>query len=480
MSEQRQALPSATLGGEVHDERDTIAAEIEVEPGQIQRRLDVAHVLNGMSRGVLVELTITRPRFTFAIAKKKKSVVEITGLETLGLILSEEAERVVYDYFSLGRHSILPKEWQEELNVAETAARRCLSEHSVKTHWGAFVPASAYKRWHDANEEYKKRFLALKESIVKRYDEMRATIERDYRRLAEDAWAHVVFGKVALQAHGGEVSSGMIADLTEKLSEQEAHERFITQYMAKIESLIPTREELEDAFEYDHDISYIPLPSHLTTNGAQERAQFLQEASTQAELEVIEARRQSELQIVEDERQMHEDVIRHAQEQKEHLVSEFYAQVVYHINERILEVCQKTRESLQKNGNALRGPNSDSLRDLLVMMENLNIVGDQHIEEQLAKLREALPVRWSERAKGVVRLDTTRLAAVIREMEEDAEQLRTELDLTDAPRRRRAQPLTLSENLLADEPRRAARSKPSVLPVNLAVGRRSRSKAKQS
>src|SRR5436305_2295296 len=149
--QQRQSLPSA-LGGEEHDERDTIAAEIEVEASQIQRRLDVAHVLNGMRRGVLVELTITRPRFTFAIAKKKKSVVEITGLETLGLILSEEAERVLYDYFSLGRHSILPREWQEELNVAETAARRCLSEHSVKTHWGAFVPASAYKRWHDANE----------------------------------------------------------------------------------------------------------------------------------------------------------------------------------------------------------------------------------------------------------------------------------------------------------------------------------------
>lgn len=478
--QQRQSLPSVTMGGEEHDERETIAAEIEVEPSQIQRRLDVAQVLGSMRRGVLVELTITRPRFTVAIAKKKQSVIEISGLEKLGIILSEEAQRVVYDYFSLGRHSLLPRKWQEDLNVAETAARRCLSEHSVRTHWGAFVPASAYKRWHDANETYKERFMALKGRIVDQYDEMRATVERDYRRLAEDAWSHVIFGQVALQAHHGEVTPAMISDLSNKLSEQEAHDRFIDEYMSKIEALIPTKEELEEAFEYDHDVSYIPLPSLTGTSPQQAREQFLQEASTQAELEVIETRRQVELQTIEDERQMHEDVIRHAQEQKEHLVSEFYARVVEHINTRILEVCRKTRESLQKNGNALRGPNSDSLRDLLSLMENLNIVNDQHIEEQIEKLREALPVRWSERAKGVTRIDTSRIEAVVREMEEDAEQLKIELDLTDAPRRRRAQPLSLGEDLIADEPRRSARSKPSVLPVNLASARRSRSKTKKS
>jgi hypothetical protein len=480
--QQRQAqLPPRQLGGEV-DERETLAQEIAVEPSQIQRRLDIAQVLNGMRRGVLVELTITRPRFTVAIAKKKQSVIEISGLEKLGLILSEEAQRVLYDYFSLGRHSLLPRQWQEELNVAETAARRCLAEHSIKTHWGAFVPASAYKRWQDANEIYKERFMALKERIVAEYDEMRATVEADYRRLAEDAWSHAVFGRVALQAHDGEVTSAMVTDLSTKLREQETHDQFITQYMNEIESKIPTREELEDSFEYDHDISYIPLPSHLTASESHEpgRSQFLQEASTQAELEVIEARRQADLQALENETRMHEDVIRHAQEQKERLVSDFYARVVEHINTRIAEVCRKTRESIQKNGNALRGPNAESLRDLLTMMQSLNIVGDQHIEEQIAKLREALPIRWSERGKGAARIDTSRIEAVVREMEEDAEQVLIELDLTDAPRGRRAQPLTLGEDLIADTPRRSARSKPSVLPVNLAVGRRSRGKAKQS
>jgi hypothetical protein len=457
----------------VRDEREELAQEIDIEPSQLQRRLDVAQVLHGMRRGVLVELTIVRPRFTVAIAKKKQSTIDMPGLEKLGLVLSEEAQRVLYDYFSLGRHSLLPRQWQEDLNVAETAARRCLAEHSIRTHWGAFVPASAYKRWHDANEMYQERFLALKERILAEYDDMRATVEADYRRLAEDAWAHTTFGHVALQAHNGEISSAMISDLTEKLSQQEAHDRFIAQYMNVIESLIPTRQELEDAFEYDHDVSYIPLPSHLASPSPQ---QFLQEASTQAELEVIEARRQAELQVVEDETRMHEDVIRHAQTQKERLVSEFYIDVVAYINERIAAVCTKTLASLEKNGNALRGPNAESLRDLVAMMENLNIVGDQHIEEQIAKLREALPPRWSERAKGAMRIDTSRIEAVVREMEEDAEQVLLELDLTDAPRGRRAQPLTLGEDLITDEPRRAARSKPSVLPVNLAVARRSRSK----
>jgi hypothetical protein len=476
--QQRQAQLPPTMGG-VMDERDTIAAEIEVEASQIQRRLDVAQVLHSMRRGVLVELTITRPRFSVAIAKKKQSTIDMPGLEKLGLILSEEAQRVIYDYFSLGRHSLLPRQWQEDLNVAETAARRCLAEHSIKTHWGAFVPASAYKRWHDANEKYKERFLALKERIVAEYDQMRETVESDYRRLAEDAWAHTTFGHVALQAHNGEVTSAMVTDLSHKLREQEAHDRFIAEYMSNIESLIPTKEELEAAFEYEHDVSYIPLPSLASEPAQASREQFLQEASTQAELEVIETRRQTELQTIEDERLMHEDVLRHAQEQKERLVSEFYAQVIEHINRRISDVCRRTRESLEKNNNALRGPNAESLRDLVTLMESLNIVGDQHIEEQIAKLSEALPIKWSERSKGAMRIDTSRIEAVVREMEEDAEQVLIELDLTDAPRRHRAQPLTLGEGLLAaDEPRRSARSKPSVLPVNLAVARRSRSKTK--
>ena len=146
MSEQQQQsqLPPHS-GGE--EEGQALAAQIAENPERLRKRLDVAQVLDGMRKGVLIELRIRRPRFTVAIAGKKKTSTEMSGLEKLGLALSDEAHRVLYDYFSLGRHSLLPREWQEQLNVAETGARQCLAEHSIKTHWGAFVPAASYQRW---------------------------------------------------------------------------------------------------------------------------------------------------------------------------------------------------------------------------------------------------------------------------------------------------------------------------------------------
>jgi|SRR5579859_4639759 len=487
MNEQQQqsSLPP-TVGGE--NQGELLAQEIAEAPERLRRRPEIAQVLGSMRRGVLVELRITRPRFTVAVAGKRKTSL---GLEGLGLILSEDGERVLSDYFTLGRHSLLPKSWQEDLNTAETAARRCLADASIRTHWGAFVPAGAYREWHEANERYERQFLDLKERILSEYDDMRATVEADYRRLAEDAWAHATFGKVALQSHNGSVSQEMMADLSQSLTEEEARQGFIDRYMGIIESLIPTRQELADAFEYDTDVSYIPLPSQLDAAEAQ-GGDEQQELQDQAQLEMIEARREAGLEATQAEQQLTEemrrrneeaqaemdrDVLRHAREQKEKLAAEFYSDVVGYINTRIAQVCARTRESIERNNNTLRGPVADSLRDLVTMMEHLNIVEDQGLEEQINKLRAALPTdqERQEAKSGAARIDTTRIEAVVRQMEGQAEQTLLELNLSESPRTRRATPLTLDQETLLSDERRSARSQSSALPAELASSRRSRS-----
>lgn len=485
MNEQQQRSSSLppTQGGE--DQAGQLAQEIEEAPERLRRRPDIAEVLGSMRRGVLVELRITRPRFTVAVAGKRRTSL---GLEGLGLIFSEEGERVLSDYFTLGRHSLLPKEWQESLNAAETSARRCLADASVRTHWGAFVPAGAYKSWHEANERYKQQFLELKESILSDYDEMRATVERDYRRMAEEAWAHTAFGLVALKSHNGSVSQEMITDLSQELTDGESRQAFINRYMAVIESLIPTHQQLADAFEYETDLSYIPLPGQLT----QEVSAQGDELQDQAQLEVIEARGEATLQAIEAEQQalaearrrnelaeaeVHSAVIENARRQKEKLVAEFYVDVVAFINGRIAQVCARTLESLGKNNNTLRGPVADSLRDLVVMMENLNIVEDQQLEDQISQLRAALPTdqERQEARSGAARIDTSRIETVVRQMEAQAEQTLLELDLNESPRTRRAKPLTLDQDTLLTDERRATRSQSSALPAELASSRRSRS-----
>jgi hypothetical protein len=491
MSEQQQrsSLPPQQLGGE--DQGEQLAQEIAEAPERLRRRPDIAQTLTSMRRGVLVELRITRPRFTVALTNKRKPNNLKLGPEGLGLVFSEDVERVLADYFTLGRHSLLPKEWQESLNAAETSARRCLADASVRTHWGAFVPAGAYKDWHEANERYKQQFLDLKERILSEYDEMRATVEEDYRRLAEEAWAHTTFGKVALQSHNGSVSPEMVADLSHGLTDEEAHQTFIDHYMAVIESLIPTHQQLEEAFEYETDLSYIPLPSQLdaVTHAQGEEQQTLQ---NEAQLGMIEARAEATSQAIEAEEQalveakrrnelaeaeMQSAVIENAQRQKEKLIAEFYVDVVAYINNRIAQVCARTLESLGKNNNMLRGPVADSLRDLVTMMENLNIVEDKQLEDQINQLRAALPTQEErDSAKsGAARIDTTRIQTVVRAMEEQAEQTLLELNLNESPRTRRAKPLTLDQDTLLTDERRATRTQASALPAELASSRRSRS-----
>lgn len=504
MEHQRSQLPP-TAGGAAHDQGQTLAQEINEVPERLTKRLDVSQVIEGMQRGVLVTLRISRPRFSVALAGKRKNSPEMPGLEKIGLVLSNEAQRVLSDYFTLGRHSMLPKRWQEELNTAETSARRCLADFTIKTHWGAFLSSGQYQRWKAANQRYEEQFWALKEQILAEYDQMRAEVQADYRRLAEDAWAHATFGRVALQAHNGAHSPAMAADLTQKLSEQEAHDQFIERYMAVIDAAIPSQEELADAFEYEAELSYIPLPAQLAREralaDAQMRDQLLQEEAARAELEVIQARRDAELHAIQVEQTiaqdlasarrrnelaqlaMERDVIARAQAQKEELAAEFHDDVVEYINAKIAQTCGRTRESLEKNQGVLRGPVADSLRDLVVLMENLNFFEDEGLENQLAKLREVLPTQEQrERAgRGVARIDTSRIDAVVRQMEEQAEQTLLELDLSQAPRSRRAQPLTIDEQtLLTDAPRRTARSQPSALPVDLASSRRSRNKPKKA
>src|SRR5260221_4457506 len=95
-----------------------LAEKIGEASGQIVIHRDLSTQLERMRDGVVVQLSVSRPRFF------KKLSLEDLGLKVnQDLATSEEALRVITDYFRLGRRSLLPREWQDRLVHAEKNGR---------------------------------------------------------------------------------------------------------------------------------------------------------------------------------------------------------------------------------------------------------------------------------------------------------------------------------------------------------------------
>jgi hypothetical protein len=112
-----------------------LAERLGETSGQIVVHRDLSTLLDRMKDGVVVQLSVSRPRFF------KRLSLEDLGLKVKeDLATSEEALRVISDYFQLGRRSLLPREWQDRLANVENSARHCLKRHSLKSHWGGVHP----------------------------------------------------------------------------------------------------------------------------------------------------------------------------------------------------------------------------------------------------------------------------------------------------------------------------------------------------
>ena len=381
-----------------------MAQQIAEEPKRIRKRQDVTQILERMSEGIIATMHISRPRFTATIAPKRGGTA--LGLEKLGITGSDAAQQVIKDYFTLGRHSLLPTELQKELATIENAARACLERYAFKTHWGFFIPASNYAAWKEENSRHEEKFWEKKAYVLEHYDEIVEEVMAAYRTLAEDAWMQTTFGAAVVREHKDRLSSELFEGLYQHLKAEQGKVAFIETYLSSIRSHIPDRETVADAFEYDVELGYIPLPS-LLARDIQEadqvvRARALRDAHVRAEMEAIEAQRRAELESIQEKQRldafqqraerdaiadrqrleeaqrqvewqklnqqereeqqltymklqaerekiqqqqaMDRDVLATAKRQKEQLVQEFYTGIVAQINELVGKVCNRNLE----------------------------------------------------------------------------------------------------------------------------------------
>src|SRR5436853_7091442 len=103
-------------------------------------------------------------------------------------------------------------------------------------------------------------------------------------------------------------------------------------------------------------------------------------------------------------------------------------------------------------------------------------MGDQEIADMLRQIREALPSQEErqEAAKGMAKIDTTRLQTVLRKVGNQAKEIVIDLGMSPSQRRVRSDEI-LSEGLLTVETRKPRRGKSHYPHSNVApVGRNER------
>lgn len=499
-----EAIPVSTTeerAGGVEEAMNTMAQQIAEEPARLRKRQDVTQILERMTDGVVVTLHIGRPRFTASISPKRGGTA--FGLEKLGITNSEEAQKVVKDYFSLGRHSLLPTELQKELATIENTARAALDRYSFKTHWGYFVPSTNYQAWKAENEKHQKKFEEKKEYVLSHYDEIMEQVLSAYRTLSEDAWMQTAFGSLVVRDNHDNLSEALFQGLYEHLESGKGKEEFIQAYIVYIQSEMPTREEVADAFEYETELGYIPLPSLLAQDMDEAdhvvRSRTLRDAKLKAEMDTIEAQRRVELDAIQEQQRLEEaknraewqklneqqrierqaayiklqaeeekllaerekinlqramdrDVISNARKQKDQLVQDFYIGIVAQINQLVQETCEETLTSLDEQGGILRGPVSIRLGNLVKRLKNLNFIEDARVDAQLRQLEAVLPSKdeRDQARRGIARIETSGIRRVVQQINQEAEATLLELGLSPVKRTRRKGDDGLEGSLVVD------------------------------
>lgn len=457
---------------------EQLARKLGEDATKIKARPDAAQILENLEDGVIIDISIRRPRF------QAKLTARDLGLDDA--IISEEARAVLQEYIYLGKLSVLPREFQAALNSVESAARQCLARFSIKSHWGAFVPITNYTQWKAENAEHENDFNTLRDKIISDYDELTEKGVEAYRPMALDIWERT-HHKTGIN-----------------------QEIFIENYLDRIRAAIPPLSEVKEGFEYRADKSFVPLPTTLARDmeqaeriykkraakdaefrAEQERIEREKQAEadriraetqvayskSRAEQQIAEAQRRAELDRIERERRLanerliaqhqaeldkirrqeeaERDVIEAAKCNKQALVDQFFSDVVSQINQLVYQVATNAEESLERNNGKLSGAISAQLNNLISQLEGWNFMEDATITEQIERLKSVLPTNLEyeplpgDSKAGKPKLDTKPLSRVLAQLGQEAEATLIELGHSPIKRITRQHQQQLDES---DEP----------------------------
>lgn len=307
-----------------------------------------------MQKGVIIKLRIRRWR-----AKAKLDLAD------LGLADQDDSE--LDELINLGDKYLLPPALVKQLDSIETSARFAIEKRGFETFWGWFIPENAYPEWKSENEIWKAKYYSIRDQIVRDYDQNKADLMLAYRKAARLAYRR-------MQALSPERMT-----LAERLNE----DTFVNRFIGKLSSLIPSPNRIYASFNYEADLSFIPLPSLLAADLAE--AEIAQDRAY-ADRQATQAKLDGERKAAYEQSMMTRDVINKAAQQKEELISGFLYDILGQLRTLVYQASTDVLSSIKKNG-TLQPRSIVQLRNLIDQVNNLNFFGDSEIDKMIARLR---------------------------------------------------------------------------------------------
>jgi hypothetical protein len=464
--------------GEIDQDIQETAERIQEPAHKIKSRSDITKTIEKLTDGVIVEIEIAFPRFTARTTKAG---------EQLGLVMTEEGNEILSQYFTLGSHSLLPPAIKQRLSRVETRSRDHLRQHAIKTPWGSFVASEKYIQWKQKNQEDQAEFERIKQEILGNYEEIVREVLDKYQILAGEIWSHGVFGRQVLQQDN-------FAGLEQKLSFSEyTRDQFIQLYVTEVYRAIPSHQDIEDAFTYKVELGKVPLSATLAKDATQsyqlnrERAlkdqdlqsemaikrereaaalakirneRFLQEETDRKQLEIVQnaalteqliktqqygtvvREQEAKRKAIEARETMERDAIESIRHKNNEIIEQFYDGVVKEINKKIEDVCKRTLTSLEDSGGILRGTVSKGLVNQVEELKSLNrLIESESAKNMIDLLEKALPTEEQQirAGKGLQRIDTTPLQKTLRHLDTLVKENLIEVE--NMPRPRTARPV---------------------------------------
>lgn len=367
-----------------------------------------------MKEGVLVNIHIGRWR-----AK--------TGLswDDLGIKVSDETNKVLNSIINLGSKNLLPAEVIKELDSLESKARRLLVKSSFQTYWGRFIPVGAYAEWKADNDELIAEYFTKRDEIVANYDQLIYQVMVAYEAAARSSYERLK------------------ALAPESIEEFPSETEFVNIFTSRVNSKLPTAQDVHDSFYYSVELNFVPLPDLLATEQAEaERVRL--EAQHSAEVINLAAQTTREKEWAEQKRirdeawaehekkaaevkaaqsaaevkqrmleEMNRDVIEQARQQKESLVDDFLRNVVSQLRNLVYDATTDVLSAMTKKG-SLPPRSIVQLKKMVEQVGSLNFYGDQEIDQMIRQVTIYLNQNKDDRELPEIQDNLRNVATVIR------------------------------------------------------------------
>jgi len=319
-----------------------------------------------MSKGVIVKVSLKMWRGNIALTP-----------EDLGLrFVDEDMTSFAKKYIHLGTKKILPPTIVAQIEMVERRARNTLKTYSFDTVWGRFIPFTAFAEWYEANQEHKKDFTDLVKGLGSNYDAIVLSVKDDYRHMARDVWARLYPND----------QTGPTASFTED-------------FVDRVISKIPQREDLVSSFGFDATYLSIPVPTLIQSNldkaSTMERERKIKESETELEIKA--------------KQQIADEYVKRTHE----LIDGFLESTVYSMRENIADLCDAVLTSVGQTPNGcLTKSHVKRIHTLINNVNVLNFYDDEEIKRLMVDLRAEIDKFKGERNDDIVVSKLRKLVSV--------------------------------------------------------------------